>query len=85
MGNTLRASCKCGFKMEFIAGGGFHSFQTFCGGPAYCKKCNKFVLANYLDPKVKCPDCGGSDFELLPDAPLLLEAIELEGIDDGEG
>ncbi len=58
MGNTLRASCKCGFKMEFIAGGGFSSFQHFCGAPAYCKKCNKFVLANYLDPNVKCPDCG---------------------------
>ncbi len=58
MGNTLRASCKCGFKKEFIAGGGFQNFQTFCGAPGYCEKCHKFVLGNYLDPKEKCPYCG---------------------------
>jgi len=34
----------------------------------------------------RCPDCGGDDFELLPDAPLLLEEIEFEeGTDHGEG
>ncbi len=27
---------------------------------------------------MKCPACGGNDFELLPDAPLMLEEIEFE-------
>jgi hydrogenase nickel incorporation protein HypA/HybF len=31
-----------------------------------------------------CPKCGGDDFKLLPDAPLILEQIEFEGADDGE-
>jgi hydrogenase nickel incorporation protein HypA/HybF len=31
-----------------------------------------------------CPRCGGADFDLLPDAPLLLEKIEfLEGAANG--
>ncbi len=34
---------------------------------------------------VTCPECGGSDFKLLPDAPLILEQIEFEGAEDGEG
>jgi hydrogenase nickel incorporation protein HypA/HybF len=50
---------------------------------AKCATCGR-VFA--VDPsKVKCPDCGGGDFELLPDAPLLVEEIEFEGMDDGEG
>jgi hydrogenase nickel incorporation protein HypA/HybF len=32
-----------------------------------------------------CPNCGSSDFKLLPDAPLILEQIEFEGAEDGEG
>ncbi len=34
---------------------------------------------------VTCPECGGNDFKLLPDAPLILEQIEFEGTEDGEG
>ncbi len=26
----------------------------------------------------KCPKCGSEDFDLLPDAPLLLEQIEFQ-------
>ena len=39
-----------------------------------CKKCNETFDADFSSPK--CPKCSGEDFELLPDAPLLLEEIE---------
>jgi len=41
-----------------------------------CRKCKSrfdFQLFNPL-----CPKCGGDDFELLGDAPLVLETIEFE-------
>jgi len=41
---------------------------------ARCKKCNETFEADISNPK--CPKCKGNDFELLPDAPLLLEEIE---------
>ena len=43
---------------------------------AKCKKCSgnfAFELQNPI-----CPKCQGDDFELLPDAPLMLEEIEFE-------
>jgi hydrogenase nickel incorporation protein HypA/HybF len=49
---------------------------------AKCKTCGRDFGVDLSN--VKCPSCGGGDFELLPDAPLLLEQIELEGTDDGE-
>ncbi len=49
---------------------------------AKCQTCARVFAVDWAH--VKCPDCGGSEFELLPDAPLLLEQIELEGMDDGE-
>ncbi len=94
----VRAKMSCGelnaindealsFAFEAIAAG------TACEGAklqiehkplqAKCKTCGRVFAVDFSN--VKCPDCGGSDFELLPDAPLLLEAIEFEGIDDGEG
>jgi hydrogenase nickel incorporation protein HypA/HybF len=94
----IRAKMSCGelnaindealsFAFEAIAAG------TPCEGTtlqiehkplqAKCRTCGRVFAIDFLN--VKCPDCGGSDFELLPDAPLLLEAIEFEGIDDGEG
>jgi len=39
-----------------------------------CKKCNETFNADFSGPK--CPKCSSEDFELLPDAPLLLEEIE---------
>ena len=39
-----------------------------------CKKCNETFDADFSRPK--CPKCGSEDFELQPDAPLLLEEIE---------
>ena len=49
---------------------------------AKCRKCSSVFRVEWAN--VKCPNCGGGDFELLPDAPLLLEQIEFEGTDDGE-
>jgi hydrogenase nickel incorporation protein HypA/HybF len=41
-----------------------------------CKRCNESFDIELSNPG--CPKCNGEDFELLPDAPLLLEEIELE-------
>jgi hydrogenase nickel incorporation protein HypA/HybF len=40
-----------------------------------CRSCDKIFEIELLSPK--CPDCG-SDFELLPDEPLLLETIDFQ-------
>jgi hydrogenase nickel incorporation protein HypA/HybF len=45
---------------------------------AKCRACGH-VFAVDLSA-MKCPDCGKDDFELLPDAPLLLEQIEFEEV-----
>ena len=51
---------------------------------AECRACGHVFTVDLSN--VKCPDCGADDFELLPDAPLILEQIEFEeGVDDGEG
>jgi hydrogenase nickel incorporation protein HypA/HybF len=44
---------------------------------AKCKKCGETFTFDLHKPN--CPKCQGDDFELLPDAPLLLEEIEFEG------
>ena len=50
---------------------------------ATCKMCGQtFAVAL---PAVRCPHCSGEDFELLADAPLVLEEIEFEGVDREEG
>ena len=41
-----------------------------------CKDCEKVFGFDIYSPN--CPDCGSEKFELLPDAPLLLETIEFE-------
>ena len=38
---------------------------------AKCKTCGSVFAVDFSN--VQCPDCGSGDFELLPDAPLLLE------------
>jgi len=43
---------------------------------AVCRKCNKSFDIDVRSPV--CPQCGGNDFEIQPDAPLLLEEIEFE-------
>ncbi len=50
---------------------------------AKCKICGGVFAVDLSN--AKCPDCGAEEFDLLPDAPLLLEQIEFEGVDDGEG
>jgi hydrogenase nickel incorporation protein HypA/HybF len=39
-----------------------------------CKNCNKSFDVEFSSPR--CPKCGSEDFQLLPDAPLILEEIE---------
>ena len=39
--------------------------------------CNMSQNGNLLSC-LRCPKCGSEDFELLPDAPLLLEEIEFQ-------
>ena len=41
-----------------------------------CKSCNENFDVELSHPR--CSKCSGEDFELLPDAPLLLEEIELQ-------
>jgi hydrogenase nickel incorporation protein HypA/HybF len=50
---------------------------------AKCRICSGVFAVDLSN--TRCPSCGQDDFELLPDAPLLLEQIEFEGVDDGEG
>ena len=41
-----------------------------------CKNCDETFDFELCQPK--CPQCGGEEFGLLPDAPLILEEIEFE-------
>jgi hydrogenase nickel incorporation protein HypA/HybF len=43
---------------------------------ARCKNCNRRFDVELSHPK--CPKCSSEDFELLADAPLILEEIELQ-------
>jgi len=95
----VRAKMSCGelngvndevlsFAFEAVAQG------TLCAGvkleiehkaiQAKCRACGNTFAITLSD--TTCPNCKGGDFELLPDAPLLLEEIEFEqGTDDEEG
>ena len=41
-----------------------------------CKNCNLLFNVDFVHPR--CLKCGGDDFQLLPDAPLVLEEIEFQ-------
>ena len=43
---------------------------------AKCKACGSTFAVTVAG--ARCPDCQSDDFELLPDAPLVLEEIEFE-------
>ena len=43
---------------------------------AKCKDCNQVFNVDFS--KAQCKKCESEDFELLPDAPLILEEIEFE-------
>jgi hydrogenase nickel incorporation protein HypA/HybF len=43
---------------------------------AHCKNCDLDFDIEFSQPA--CPSCGEDDFELLPDAPLILEEIEFQ-------
>ena len=42
----------------------------------WCRNCNENF--DVVLPEARCPKCGGEEFDLLADAPLLLEEIEFE-------
>jgi hydrogenase nickel incorporation protein HypA/HybF len=42
-----------------------------------CRDCGKEFEVDFK--RGRCPGCGKDDFELQPDAPLVLEEIEFEG------
>jgi hydrogenase nickel incorporation protein HypA/HybF len=43
---------------------------------AHCTNCNLDFNVEFSKPV--CPNCGGNNFKLLPDAPLMLEEIEFQ-------
>lgn len=43
---------------------------------AVCSRCRKTFDLKLIEPF--CPQCRGEDFEIQPDAPLILEEIEFE-------
>ena len=45
---------------------------------AHCRTCDREFEIGIRTQE--CVHCGQDDFELLPDAPILLETIEFEGI-----
>ncbi|MFZ2146304.1 MAG: hydrogenase maturation nickel metallochaperone HypA [Sedimentisphaerales bacterium] len=77
--NPINDEALC-FAFEAIAKG------TLCEGvklevehkpiQARCKNCNRNFNVEFSSPR--CPKCSSEDFELLSDAPLLLEEIELQ-------
>jgi hydrogenase nickel incorporation protein HypA/HybF len=50
---------------------------------ARCKSCGGVFAVDVSNPQ--CRGCRSDDFELLPDAPLVLDEIEFERADDGQG
>jgi hydrogenase nickel incorporation protein HypA/HybF len=77
--NPINDEVLC-FAFEAIAKG------TLCQGltlkiehkplQGHCKNCGQKFEVDFASPK--CPHCSGEDFELMPDAPLLLEQIEFQ-------
>jgi len=41
-----------------------------------CRSCGCDFVVEFSRPQ--CTRCGGEDFDLLPDAPLLLEEIDFQ-------
>jgi len=77
--NTINDELLC-FAFEAIAKG------TNCEGMkleiehkpirGQCKNCEK--IFDFELCRLSCPECGSEVFQLLPDAPLLLEEIEFQ-------
>ena len=69
-----------GFALEAIAKGtaaeGMRLEVEHKPLQAECRGCGRTYTVDMGEPG--CPHCGGADFRLLPDAPLLLETIEFQ-------
>jgi hydrogenase nickel incorporation protein HypA/HybF len=78
--NALNNEALC-FAFEAIAKG------TRCEGvkleveqkpmQGRCENCKENFSFDFNEPR--CPRCKGEKFELMPDAPIILESIEFEG------
>lgn len=68
------------FAFEAIAKGTVCEGMTLCVEhrpiQARCNKCEEVFALRVSE--ARCPHCGSEDFELLPDAPLMLEEIEFD-------
>jgi Zn finger protein HypA/HybF involved in hydrogenase expression len=61
MGEGFKASCGCGYESDYIyCGGGMMNFETHCGVPAKCDRCEAIVGVNYLAARKRCPRCRGT-------------------------
>ncbi len=49
---------------------------------ARCRTCGRQFDMELLQPQ--CSQCGSGDFDLLPDAPLIIEEIDFQTDDDDE-
>ncbi len=58
-GIILNSNCSCGFKQELWVDRGKKVKGPTCYAPALCPSCKKIYALNYVEKKVKCPDCGG--------------------------
>ena len=60
MGEGFKASCGCGYESDYIyCGGGMMTFESRCGVPAMCARCQAVVEVNYLATRKRCPRCRG--------------------------
>ncbi len=61
MGSAVRAQCECGYKQEFMIGGGRMTFRELCCFPCLCQDCKRIVTANLFDQPPICPDCDSTN------------------------
>lgn len=61
MGTILEAFCECGYSSgEIWQGGGMPTFTTRDMEPAFCEKCSKVIVLNYMKEDPRCPSpCKG--------------------------
>lgn len=57
MGTMIQAKCECGFSSDEIFQGSGMIETRKDMEPAYCEKCHRLVVLNYLDLKPHCPHC----------------------------
>ncbi len=61
MGTIIEATCECGYSSgEIWQGAGMLTFTTQDMEPAFCEKCRKVIVLNYMEDDPRCPsECEG--------------------------